>query len=96
MADLGELSNNESGEQAVSAPEPRSFAIDVLEPNERAPCIEAGYTNVEPARDFENFTTVVMADTAPTVIQVNSFIAGTVRISSAITDILRVQSEIQN
>ncbi len=96
MADLGELSNNESSEQSVSAPEPRNLGIDVLEPNERVPYIESGYTNVEPTKDFENLTTVIMADTAPTVIHVDSFITSTIKVNSYITDILQVCSEIQD
>ncbi len=95
MADLGIVGNTEASEQFVGTAEPRTLSITLLEPSDDLPHIEPAYTHIEFVKDFDNLTIVVISDTAPTVIQVNSFITSMIRANSYITDILKVSSEIQ-
>jgi len=95
MAELGEVSNTEAGEEFVGIVEPRILNIDVLEPSDDLPHIEPAYTCIDFVKDFDNLTINILADTSPTVIQVNSLITNMIQANSYITDIIKVSSEIQ-
>jgi hypothetical protein len=95
MADLGLVENTEVSEQLVGTVEPMALTIDELEPSIGVGLQEAAYTNVGEITDFENVRIEVIADTAPTVIQVNSLITNMITANSYITDLIKVSSEIQ-
>ncbi len=95
MAELGEVGNTEASEELVGIVEPRVLNIDVLEPSDDLPHVEPAYTCIDFVKDFDNLTINLIADTSPTVIQVNSPITNMIKVNSYITDLIKVDSEIQ-